>query len=179
MSALAITLFFISCDKDSIGVNKPIVESNASYHINGIDNSSWVTSRSIFRNDQKDTVNIYINAGLKEQQTSSISFRNILLEEGRQELLGIFKIGNNEYKLPTPNLTTSFHDGTDIVVEDWYYLDTTTHNNWITILTYNEAEHLIRGTFQFTAIRDSVFPASGLLPDHLEIRDGYFETTIK
>jgi hypothetical protein len=177
---LITTISIFSCERNPIERNPLPVESNSFYTINGLDNSLWKISRARFKNDNiEDTISIYIDAGLNEQQTSTIILSNILLKQGQQELLGIFKLGSNEDKLPTPNLTTSFHDGIDIIVDDWYYLDTTKNDNWVNILAYNEADNFIAGTFQFTLIRDSIFQPSGLLPDIAEIKDGYFETRIE
>ncbi|MCG8326734.1 MAG: hypothetical protein MI974_03560 [Chitinophagales bacterium] len=176
MLVLSIILLSVSCDKDIIsnGANN----STASYNINGVLNQAqWTYSRAIFKNGAKDTINIYVTSGWEDNR-HTISLAKIILKEGVQDLLGVFKVGSIERILPTPSLSISVDHGLDVIGKDWYYLDTTASDNWINILTYNETSNFIRGNFQFTAIRDTVFSPSGALPDMIVIEDGYFETTV-
>jgi hypothetical protein len=171
-------LLTTSCGKEQIASNNIPKDLTTTYTIDNTDHALWKTSRAIFENEEKNTINIYIDAGVEEQRIHTISLKQIVLEEGIQELSGVFKLGSSAEDRPTVNFTTSFHNGVDIVVEDWYFTDTTLKDNWVNILTYDKDDNYVRGTFQFTAIRDSRFTSSGALPDVIVIQEGYFETFV-
>lgn len=171
-----LSLIFYSCEKTS---PEPKARSTASYYINGQDENLSKWARAVYLNDQKDTINIYIDARGDGPKVRSIALERLLLKEGTQELKGIFKFGERESQLPTPSLYTGQNDGTEIAIEDWFYLDTTTTENWVNIVNYDEETGFLNGTFQFTAQRDTTFSLSGDLPHVITVTNGYFEATLE
>lgn len=167
---------FTSCEKIS---PRPENRSNASYHLNGLDEALWKGASAVKRNYVKDTFNLNIQASEDGFVKRSMSLDHLLIKEGIQELRSIEKLGVINDDSPSASVRTISDDGHDFLILDWYYLDTSAVDNWVNIIQYNEETQFIQGTFQFTAIRDTVFVGGNDLPDTIQVREGYFEATLE
>ncbi|MCR9055531.1 MAG: hypothetical protein NXI26_27125, partial [bacterium] len=151
----SVTIFlFTSCEKIS---PQPENRSNASYHLNGLDGALWKGASARQSYYLKDTFDLSIQASEKGLVKRTISLDHLLIKEGIQEISGIRKLGSTDNNSPAASVRTISDDGHDFLILDWYYLDTSAVDNWVNIIQYNEETQFIQGTFQFTAIRDTVF----------------------
>jgi|AntRauTorckE5430_2_1112549.scaffolds.fasta_scaffold01468_5 hypothetical protein len=173
---LSIAILTTSCEKV---FHRPQKRSNASYYLNELDEALWKGASAVKRNYVKDTFNLNIQASENGFVKRSMSLDHLLIKEGIQELSGIEKLGVINNNSPTASLRTISDDGHDFLILDWYYLDTSAVDNWVNIIQYNAETQFIQGTFQFTAIRDTVFVGGNDLPDTIQVREGYFEATLE